>query len=131
MFKLIIETNHYAGNFEREMTAYCTGHVGECGVGKEHAAIFREEVPQDPFGDSIVPVPDDHGCARPCKCDGNNVIIFFEGRPTPEQIAIIKERASKFHAVNAGMSKWRNYLIGISKLRVVEEVTQDVSDEEV
>ncbi|KKK83825.1 hypothetical protein LCGC14_2789530, partial [marine sediment metagenome] len=29
----IIDTDSYAGNFEREMCAYITGRVGECGVG--------------------------------------------------------------------------------------------------
>jgi len=38
----IIDTNEYAGNFEREMCAYCTGQIGDCGVGEEEAEKFEK-----------------------------------------------------------------------------------------
>lgn len=64
----IIDTTEYSGNFERELTAWCTGQIGECGAGGEEAAAFEKEV--DPnllkyFEDSVVQWPDDHGCCRP------------------------------------------------------------------
>ena len=34
-FAVLIKTDSYAGNFEREMCAHVTGHVGECEVGEE------------------------------------------------------------------------------------------------
>jgi len=43
MYKFIIDTDQYAGNFEREMCAYLTGTVGECGVGDEFAELFSKE----------------------------------------------------------------------------------------
>lgn len=39
----IVDTAEYAGNFERPMVAYMTGCVGECGVGREAAALAHEE----------------------------------------------------------------------------------------
>ena len=31
----VIDTKQYAGNFEREMCAHITGHIGECEVGRD------------------------------------------------------------------------------------------------
>jgi len=65
----IIDTDSYAGNFEREMCAYLTGVVGECGVGEEMANLYDKEVNTDGlesvFIDYLDFRPDDHGCARP------------------------------------------------------------------
>ncbi|MCY8499753.1 hypothetical protein P8917_09350 [Bacillus atrophaeus] len=36
----IIDTNSYSGNFEREMCAYLTGHIGDCQVGFEEAENY-------------------------------------------------------------------------------------------
>ena len=77
----IVETEDYSGNFERDMVAYMTGHVGQCGVGSkladlarsEWAAVFEDDEDEDRdyeddeaiFG---LPVPlqfDGEGCSRP------------------------------------------------------------------
>ncbi len=102
----IIDTNQYAGNFERQMCAYCTGHIGECGVGDE----FIDDKIASIFEDSVdCYVIDDHGCGRPTsiwptgdperkerKPDHNSVAIFFYERPTPKQIDTMKTRAKEF-----------------------------------
>jgi hypothetical protein len=67
----IIDTDSYAGNFERDMCAYITGVVGDCGVGEEFAKMYEEEMNVDEdlenvFVDYLEFRPDDHGCARPC-----------------------------------------------------------------
>ena len=36
-YLFVIDTDSYSGNFEREMCAYCTGQIGDCEVGIEHA----------------------------------------------------------------------------------------------
>lgn len=70
-FIFVIDTDKYSGNFEREMTAYATGMVGDCGVGDEEAEKFRkdfglEESYEGPFGNSLENRPDDEdGCRRP------------------------------------------------------------------
>ena len=35
----IIDTDQYAGNFERELCAWTTGQIGECEVGKEYSFV--------------------------------------------------------------------------------------------
>lgn len=66
----VIDTDKYAGNFEREMCACLTGQIGQCEVGIEESIKFRKEVGEDMYElmDEIVEQrPDaDHGWFRPC-----------------------------------------------------------------
>lgn len=69
MFKFIIDTDSYSGNFERQMCAYITGQIGGCGVGAELATIAQKELDKKilkKFEDEIESVADEHGCSRPC-----------------------------------------------------------------
>lgn len=64
----IVDTEQYAGNFERELTAWITGAVGECEVGREFANIAEKELPLDTrkwFEMNVTNCPDDRGCYRP------------------------------------------------------------------
>jgi hypothetical protein len=64
----VIDTNEYAGNFEREMCAYITGQVGDCEVGEELAEIARTEIAPKLLAELeniVAQVPDEHGCCRP------------------------------------------------------------------
>jgi len=64
---LVIDTELYAGNFERPMCAYATGQVGECGVGEEEAQDFEDAFPKEAeeIAEIICSLPDEHGCHRP------------------------------------------------------------------
>lgn len=65
-YSFIVDTDTYAGNFERDMTAYVTGMIGECGVGDNYATMFAEECPDLNFADAHIEMrPDDNGCHRP------------------------------------------------------------------
>ena len=83
----IVDTEQYAGNFERDMCAFMTGMVGECKVGVEEAQLFYEQIGlvdedfdwsetdverdyesghlNNPFDEFIVKKPDEYGCHRP------------------------------------------------------------------
>jgi hypothetical protein len=92
-----VKTDSYAGNFEREMCAYMTGQLGECGVGDEFVDMNISNL----FS-NIKDLPDDHGCYRPVALDNSNsdnFIIFFESEPTDEQIKIMSERSHNFSEV--------------------------------
>lgn len=107
---IVIDTDKYAGNFEREMCAFCTGCTGECGVGEETSAMFYADLCIDEddydnplrFDNIISQQPDDHGCCRPVSItpgpDGkyNSLAIFFEEKPSAEQIGVIRQRAGEF-----------------------------------
>lgn len=106
---LIIRTNKYAGNFERDLCAHCTGQIGECGVGgyyitNENKNLFNGK---NNIGDIITHITDeDDGCRRPCSMwigdeileEGiyTSVIIYFEDKPSQNAINIIKERSKTF-----------------------------------
>jgi len=126
LYIFVAHTNLYSGNFERELTAYCTGQVGECEVGDEHADMFREEVEDDEliekFAELIQRVADeDNGCERPTEIwptparynDGygnhydrvddspqhpayESVAMFFSERPTQQMIDLMKQRCYAF-----------------------------------
>jgi len=62
----VIDTDSYAGNFERELCAYMTGLVGDCEVGREAVELYEKEC-STPLVDLVNKyVPDEHGCHRPC-----------------------------------------------------------------
>jgi len=63
-FLFVVDTTDYAGNFERELCAYITGRVGECGKGQDQAKDFVEETGLQPF-ENVMDEPDEHGCHRP------------------------------------------------------------------
>lgn len=69
-YAVVIDTNQYSGNFERELTGYVTGVYGECEVGSKEAKIFDEDVEDkelaEELGSIVVSRPDDRGCYRPC-----------------------------------------------------------------
>ena len=98
-FAVLIETNQYAGNFEREMCAHLTGHVGDCEVGDE---LIDEAVAE--FFDGVIGnEADDNGTYRPVALgndiDGGTnqgVVIFFDEEPTQEHLDMIKERLETF-----------------------------------
>ena len=92
------------GNFEREMCAWCTGVVGDCQVGDE----FVEDTGEYLF-DDLLNINDDRGTGRPCTMfgierDWKSVLIFFENRPTDQQIEIVRNRMHTFndHAKKIG-----------------------------
>lgn len=60
--KVIVDTNKYSGNFEREMCAYATGQIGECGVGEDEV---DENMPHAKWWEEHVIHQEDEGCYRP------------------------------------------------------------------
>jgi len=124
-WSFIIDTNSYSGNFEREMTAYVTGAVGDCEVGYQYAEEFKEEEPDSDIGSIIYQKSNENGIYRPCEiattpgrvnngtgvhmdADADevknlkqtwpayeSVEIFFSEDPSPH-IDMMKERAVEF-----------------------------------
>lgn len=66
--RLVVDTDHYAGNFERQSIAYATGLTGECGVGSDLAELAQAEMSSaalEWWEDHGLSLPDEHGCHRP------------------------------------------------------------------
>lgn len=102
-FAFIIDTNEYAGNFEREMTAFITGVVGECEVGDEYVDQEITEM----FDEEIQHASDDNGCYRPCEVyKGDSVAIFFNSKPSDALIETMKSRAYLFNDKRKQLDRW-------------------------
>jgi hypothetical protein len=110
-YVIIVRTDSYAGNFERELCAHLTGIIGECEVGEEYV----DESIWPIFQGIVAHIPDDNGCRRPVSLGGckktreftsNDVVIWFDSIPTQEQQALIKERAETFNDVHVIKYDW-------------------------
>jgi hypothetical protein len=118
-FGFIVKTDSYAGNFEREMCAYMTGHIGDCEVGDEYVEMAIAQK----FEGYIDSLPDhDGGCCRPVsmvagdnyfetemsqKDKLNSLVIYFYSDPAqdPDLIEIMKKRAYEFPAIRQANRK--------------------------
>lgn len=99
-YELHIETDKYAGNFEREMCAYLTGVLGDCDVGEEEKYLYEEEESHE-F--ELRQVPNDNGTRRPVTISGknyNSLTIFLYEPLNDTEIEIIKRRLPIFAEKN-------------------------------
>lgn len=92
--KIIVNTNKYSGNFEREMCAAATSQIGECEVGMEF--IDYEHLFKNWWEENIIQNNDD-GCYRPvtiCQTEGFiNDGMGGNFRDTPENRLMAIESA--------------------------------------
>ena len=102
----MIDTNQYAGSFERPMCAYVTGSYSECQVGEKFASIALSEIPKQARELEFIidKRPDDSFCHRPVGIienpnhddELNSVSIYFHTKPNSELFDLMKQRAQKF-----------------------------------
>lgn len=151
-YLFVIDTNTYARNFEREMCAYVTGQIGDCGFGGAEAALAQQEIPDAvmQLEDLIEQVPDEHGVERPVAIFsnpryGNNglgihalltdenraqyswpamfsVAIYFHTLPDHELLEVMKERARAIAARGVGFEGHKE-TIAIEGFRLLEQHT--------
>jgi len=135
----VIDTNDYAGNFERDMCAYITGVIGECGVGEEFAELYLKETGEEEsrFVELIESRPGNHGCNRPCRIwrskDNpkvyNSVAIFFYNEPTKHEIEFMEKRAMQFVEAKRKIANEKDYSwdkafeLTIHGFRLIHEIT--------
>jgi len=103
----IIDTDSYAGNFEREMCAFMTGMIGDCEVGYEYAERFLEDY--DHELDFITDKADENGCYRPVQIYPtpglwNNGLgfSFTEGQ---EELALQKYKESMISYIEQNLKR--------------------------
>ena len=100
----VIDTDKYAGNFEREMCAFMTGIIGECGIGVEEAQLYYEQTGLSP-----------------------SVAIFFEQKPSEEMCHRMMERAKSYMEYCRKMpNKYERHDITIGGFRLLEETIRQV-----
>ena len=138
-YLLIADTERYAGNFERQMCAWVTGQIGECGVGEELAAVAEGDMTpelRDWCEDAVYSKPDDHGCHRPVSISPtpghgkyNSVEIYLGQKPPDDLLNEMIERIVFFctehkpdGAAAGRMGKFSSGPIPLTRVRFVERV---------
>lgn len=107
LIRLVIDTNSYAGNFERELCAYVTGQYGECGVGKDYAEYFSPQIAHLDWWDSHIVSRSEYRHESPCKRPAtiywndktgsyNSVAIYVKKIPTENIMIEFAERIKEF-----------------------------------
>lgn len=103
----IIDTNRYAGNFEREMCAFMTGMIGDCEVGYEYAERFLEDY--DHELDFVTDKADESGCYRPVQIyptpglwNNGMGFAFTEGQ---EELALEKYKESMISYITQNLNR--------------------------
>lgn len=111
-YALVIDTDSYAGSFEREMVAYMSGQVGECGVGACEAKLFKLDCPNKNFSDVVKQEVDENGCRRPATIwrspghgNFNSVAMILYTEPTEKNVTFWVERA-KFY-LEGNRKEWK------------------------
>jgi hypothetical protein len=118
-YVFVIDTDSYAGNFERELCAYVTGAQEEdgCSHGEKEAELFREEEPKEVQGIIAETIAqgfvehDGRGYLSPYVLvhtpgteerggEYNSVGIFFEAKPNGCLVHILKKRAKKYGEIH-------------------------------
>ena len=129
-YALIIRTDSYAGNFEREMCAYVTGHIGECGTGKEYVDL---EI-KSRWADLVTEKSDDSGCYRPVSLGGcestpgyssNDVVIWLGDEPLDWLLKEAVERANGFNAFDKKINEYHKKVevIGVEFIEIEKSIT--------
>ena len=158
LYLFIIDTDTYAGDFERAMCAYVTGQIGDCGVGEENAELAKQEIPEviAQLENLIEQVPDEHGCRRPVSIfpnprygnDGHgnyalltdenreqfrwpayySVAIFFHSIPNSELLDVMKERTRNITQKGVGLKGYEQ-IVGIEGFEfLVQRTTYEAID---
>lgn len=117
-YELVVKTNSYAGNFEREMCAYMTGITGfEDSTGGEYV---DEEI-KERFEQKISNKQDDNGTWRPVIVgeDAKDFIIFLEDKLEGEDLEFLEKRAKEF-AIRIGIKVLglEQYCVELIKTRI-------------
>ncbi|RLF56941.1 MAG: hypothetical protein DRN27_08755 [Thermoplasmata archaeon] len=103
-YSFVVDTDSYAGNFEREMTAYVTGVLGDCEVGLDESVLFHDEMDLD-LDELMYQKPNEQGTLRPCAIENTGieiyggVAIYFYEDPCA-YLDMLKERSLEYAKKN-------------------------------
>lgn len=125
-FFLLIETNTYTGNFERELCSYVFGAYYDAQEWVDDLRKqFETEVGDDhPLTEMLFNFHDEHG---PTVCEiykQNSLKVFFEKDPSKYR-DLIMERLKKFPEANAKAFEFAEKNIKIKRVTLFQEVAKE------
>lgn len=111
-YMLLVQTDTYTGNFEREMCAYATGQLGTNDENDERLELSHRMQREDPelfeyLDDEMVMevIHDTDLWYSPVICNGNDMEIYFEKCPTLESLMKIGCRLRAIAEEGVGYKK--------------------------
>lgn len=129
-YTLVVDTEQYSGNFEREMCAYLTGQVGECGVGQGFVAKYSQDIQNlEWWKENIYQKADEYGCYRPVEIyptEGwlnNGMGRCFKqteqdekGYPAYLSVAVFMNEEPTEEIINEFVQRAKNFCINLKEL---------------
>ena len=125
-FYLLIETNQYTGNFNRELCSYVFGAYYEAQEWVDDLRkLFYSEVGEDHALTEILhQFYDTHG-ETVCEIyQRDNLKVFFEEDPTPFS-DLIQERLKKFPSVSATSWEFAVKNLKIKRVTLFQEIAKE------
>jgi hypothetical protein len=125
-FYLLIETDQYTGNFNRELCSYVFGAYYDAQDWVDDLRrLFYTEVGEDhALTEMLLNFYDEHG---PTVCEihkQDNLKVFFESDPTPF-MKLILERLKKFPAVLAKAGEFCPKNVKIKRVTLFQEIAKE------
>ncbi len=107
LFRLVVDTDSYSGDFERQLCAYATGQYGACSVGDDIAEYLSSDIKHlEWWQKNIVKRTEarhEAKCKRPATIYFNHknnqytsVAIYLKKIPTDDILSEFKERVIDF-----------------------------------
>lgn len=135
-YRVVISTNTFATNFEKELCAFVTGQIGECKVGIDRRFYSSAEM-RDIFEKAMERRLCDDGYWRPVQTspkDVNSFELFFKERPTQQMMDHIREACDEFAEEKKDKNPLTNKItfdnIVVIKERSLYEESEEVYDNE-
>lgn len=131
-YRVVVCTNTFATNFEKELCAFVTGQIGECETGINRRFYQSAEV-REQFEKKMERRLCDDGNWGPVQtspADANSFELFFKEKPTQQMLDHIHEAINEF----ADEKKDKNPMtvrISIDNIKVIKEVSIYEETEEV
>lgn len=132
LIRVVIDTDSYAGNFERDLCAYVTGQYGECEVGKDLADNFSKDIEHIEWWEKNIVQRSDPppacSCERPVKIYKNkegvyhSLAIYVKKHPSEKVLSELIERV-KYFCANKKMIEAENHNIKIKDERALLALT--------
>lgn len=129
-YTLVVDTEQYSGNFERQMCAYLTGQVGECGVGQGFVEKYSQDIKNLEWWEkNIYQKADEYGCYRPVELyptEGwlnNGMGKCFKqteqdekGYPAYLSVAVLMNEEPTEEIINEFVQRAKNFCINLKEL---------------
>lgn len=123
-YRVVISTNTFAANFDKEACAFMTGQIGQCKIGIDRQ-FWQPAATRTLFENAMerrLCVDDVWRPVGPNPNDANSFELFFKEKPTNEMLNIIVEGFNEFADEKKEKNPMTNKIV-LEKIVVVRETS--------